>query len=159
MRHRTQNNEPVKPRTFHTEQWLPRPIEDVFAFFADARNLQVLTPEWLDFSIITRMPVALRQGALIDYRLSVHGFRLRWQSEITAWNPPSLFVDEQRRGPYKLWVHEHRFDRRDGGTEVTDHVRYVPPGGWLVDRLFVRRDIERIFGYRRGKLDALFGKP
>ncbi len=149
----------MKPRTFHTEQWLPRPTEEVFAFFADARNLQVLTPEWLDFSIVTPVPISLHQGAVIDYRLRVHGFRLRWQSEITTWEPPWRFVDEQRQGPYRLWVHEHRFAGRDGGTEVSDYVRYAPPGGWLVDRLIVRRDLERIFRYRREKLGALFGSP
>ena len=88
----------------------------------------------------------------------MHGVPIRWQSEITAWDPPRRFVDEQRRGPYKLWVHEHRFQAKDGGTQVADDVRYAVLGGWLMERLFVRRDIERIFQFRRQKQLELFGK-
>ncbi len=141
--------EQVKPRTFQTQQWLARPLAEVFDFFADARNLQVLTPEWLNFCILTPGPIQMQQGTIIEYRLRLRGFPLRWRSEITVWEPPWRFVDEQRRGPYRLWIHEHRFAARDGGTVVTDLVRYAPPGGRLVDRLFVRPDLERIFRYRR----------
>jgi ligand-binding SRPBCC domain-containing protein len=108
---------------------------------------------------VTAVPAALHPGVIIDYRLRLHGFPLRWQSEITVWEPPWRFIDEQRRGPYRLWVHEHRFAARDGGTDVIDHVRYVPRGGWLLDWLFVRRDLDRVFRYRREKLGVLFGQP
>lgn len=148
-----------KISTFSSEIWLPRPLEEVFAFFAEARNLQALTPAWLDFSVLTPAPILMRPGTIIDYRPRLRGFPIRWQSEITAWEPPRRLVDEQRRGPYKLWVHEHRFEAREDGTLVTDFVRYAAPGGWLVDRLFVRRDVERIFQFRRDKLLAQFGKP
>jgi ligand-binding SRPBCC domain-containing protein len=124
----------------------------VFSFFGNARNLQAITPEWLEFSIVTPDPIDMRPGTLIDYKLRVHGVPLRWQTEITAWSPPTCFVDEQRRGPYSVWIHEHRFLAKDGGTIATDYVRYRPPGGWLVDRLFVRRDVERIFAFRSKKL-------
>jgi ligand-binding SRPBCC domain-containing protein len=149
----------MSPRTFSSELWLPRPPEEVFAFFADAGNLQALTPAWLDFSVLTPTPILMRPGTIIDYRLRLRGFRIRWQSEITAWEPPRRFVDEQRRGPYRLWVHEHRFEARERGTMVTDFVRYAAPGGWLVDRLFVRRDMERIFQFRRDALLARFSEP
>ncbi len=142
----------MKPRLFQSELWLPRPLPEVFAFFADARNLQTITPAWLDFAMLTPGPIAMRPGALIDYRLRIHGFGVRWQTEITAWEPPHRFVDEQRRGPYKLWVHEHRFEAQANGTLVRDSVRYAVPGGWLVDRLFVRRDVARIFRFREQRL-------
>jgi ligand-binding SRPBCC domain-containing protein len=148
----------MRARTLRSEIWLPSPLEQVFAFFADARNLQNITPDWLDFSIVTPTPIAMCSGALIDYRLKVHGFPIRWQSEITAWDPPRRFVDEQRRGPYKLWIHEHSFEELDGGTLVRDLVRYAAPGGELIERLFVRRDVERIFEFRRSKLLALFDR-
>jgi len=145
---------------FQSELWLARPIDEVFGFFSDARNLQTITPPWLDFQILTPGAIEVRAGLLIDYRLRVHGFPLRWQSEITAWDPPHYFVDEQRRGPYRLWVHEHRFRRSENGTVVSDEVRYAVPGGALVNRLFVRRDIERIFAFRRQKLLERFtGTP
>lgn len=152
------NGGTVSPRTLQSELWLPRPLAEVFEFFADPRNLQAITPDWLDFSIVTPAPIPMRRGALIDYRLRVHGFPIRWQSEITAWEPPHRFVDEQRRGPYRLWIHEHWFEARGGGTLVGDLVRYAAPGGWLVEWLFVRRDVEHIFQFRRQKLLAMFAK-
>ncbi len=147
----------MSPTTYQCELWLGSPIEEVFAFFSDARNLQAITPDWLNFSVITPGAIEMRPGAIIDYRLRLHGFSIRWQTEITAWEPPVRFVDEQRRGPYKLWIHEHRFEPRDGGTVASDLVRYAVPGGKLVDWLFVRRDVERIFAFRRAKLLERFG--
>ena len=149
----------MKASTFLSELWLPKPLEIVFAFFADPENLEALTPAWLTFALATPRPVQMRPGTLLDYRLRLHGLPIRWRSEITAWEPPSRFVDEQRHGPYKLWVHEHRFQAQDNGTQVTDLIRYDAPGGWLLDRLFVRRDLERIFQYRRQKLLELFPQP
>lgn len=140
-----------------TDLWLPKPIQEVFEFFSDAGNLQVITPPWLNFEILTPRPIAMRVGARIDYRLRLHGFPVRWQTEITAWEPPFRFVDEQRRGPYRVWIHEHRFDSRNGGTRVEDQVRYRPPGGRSIEWLFVRRDVNRIFAFRRQKLGELFG--
>ena len=146
----------MKQRRFHTELHLHGAAEDVFAFFAEAENLQALTPGWLNFSIITPKPIQLRIGALIDYQLRIHGFPVRWQTEITAWDPPHRFVDEQRIGPFRLWRHEHRFVGDAGGTRVIDDVLYAPPGGWLIDRLFVRRDIQNIFRYRQQKMLEIF---
>ena len=136
---------------------LPRPLRDVFPYFAEARNLEKLTPPWLRFEVLTPVPVEMAAGARIDYRLRLRGIPIRWQSEITAWEPPTRFVDEQRRGPYRLWIHEHRFEERDGMTVAEDFVRYAIPGGSLVHRLFVRRDVERIFEYRRDRMRLTFG--
>lgn len=142
-------------RTLHQSTFVARPRAEVFEFFADPGNLELLTPPWLSFRILTPPPIAMCAGLRIDYRIALHGLPLRWQSEITAWEPPFRFVDEQRRGPYRLWIHEHRFLERDGGTEIVDQVRYAAPGGRLVERLFVDRDLARIFDYRRARIAAL----
>ncbi|MBL1215907.1 MAG: CDP-paratose 2-epimerase [Planctomycetes bacterium] len=141
-------------------QTVALPLDQVFPFFADAQNLEALTPPWLHFRIVTPTPIDMRPGTLIDYRLRVHGLPLRWQSEITAWDPPHRFCDEQRRGPYRLWKHTHEFteeqsEERLRVTHMTDRVIYAVPGGRLVDRLFVRRDLKRIFGHRQQALTRL----
>ena len=142
-----------------SETWLARPRDEVFEFFAAAANLERLTPPWLGFEILTPRPIAMRVGALIDYRLRVHGLPLRWRTEITEWQPPLRFVDEQLRGPYRLWHHTHTFTERDGGTAVHDRVRYAVLGGVLVQKLLVERDVRTIFGYREKVLRELFPPP
>ena len=147
------------PFEWRSELWLPRPVDEIFPFFSDAANLQELTPPFLHFHVVTPGPIAMGVGTRIDYRLKVRGIPIRWQSEITVWEPPHRFVDEQRRGPYRAWVHTHRFTAKDGGTLVEDEVRYDVLGGWLVDRLVVRRDVAKIFAYRTARMRALFGAP
>jgi len=146
----------VKEFLFQTELWLPRRRDEVFPFFADARNLDTLTPPWVHFKILTSTPIAMRPGALIDYRLRVHGIPIRWRTEIVEWNPPLRFVDVQLRGPYTLWHHTHTFEAHEGGTLCRDEVRYRPRGGSLTNRLFVRRDVENIFAFRNRKLTEIF---
>jgi ligand-binding SRPBCC domain-containing protein len=146
----------MKNFLFTTELWLPRPRAEVFPFFADAGNLQTITPDWLKFEILTPRPMVMRPGALIDYRLRVHGLPLRWRTEITEWQPPHRFVDQQVRGPYHLWHHTHTFVEQNGGTLCRDEVVYRPRGGWLMNALFVRRDVARIFAYRQARLTELF---
>ena len=145
-------------RLFHFECGLtvPRRRAEVFAFFADAANLQTMTPGWVDFRILTPGPIVLRAGALLDYRIRVHGIPLRWRTEITLWEPPFRFVDTQLKGPYSVWRHEHTFEETAEGTVCGDRVTYRPRGGWLIDRLFVRRDIDRIFDFRRRCLAEIF---
>jgi ligand-binding SRPBCC domain-containing protein len=143
--------------TFSTELWLPNARADVFRFFSEARNLEAITPPWLDFEVLTPAPLEIRAGTLIDYRIRIHGIPIRWRTEISEWDPPHRFVDVQLRGPYTLWHHTHTFEARDGGTQCADHVRYCPRGGALMNRLFVRRDVERIFAYRGKRLLAMFG--
>ncbi len=144
--------------TLRTELWLPRPRTEVFAFFGEAGNLQAITPEWLSFFILTPQPIEMGSGRLIDYRIRLRGFPMRWQSEITAWEPPFRFIDEQRRGPYRMWRHEHLFEERKGGTLVVDEVRYAVWGGLLVERFFVRPDLERIFAFRQRRMRELLGR-
>jgi ligand-binding SRPBCC domain-containing protein len=143
--------------TFTAELWLPHAPAEIFPFFGDARNLQAITPAWLDFQIVTPGPITMQAGTLIDYRLRVHGVPLRWRTRINAWEPPHRFVDEQLRGPYRQWLHEHTFVAQNGGTLARDVVRYAVPGGALVNWLFVRRDVERIFAHRQAKLRERFG--
>lgn len=143
--------------TFESEIWLPCPRAEVFPFFGDATNLEQLTPPWLKFEVLTPVPIFMQAGALIDYRLQIYGIPLRWRTRIQSWDPPFRFVDEQLRGPYRRWVHEHAFIERDGGTLCRDRVEYAVFGGWLVDRLLVRRDVARIFAYRRVQLEQRFG--
>jgi ligand-binding SRPBCC domain-containing protein len=131
-------------------------LDEVFGFFADPRNLSLLTPPWLRFEIRTPEPIAMHEGARIDYRLRLHGFPLSWQSEISTWEPPHRFVDEQRAGPYRHWVHEHRFREVDALTEVSDDIRFSVLGGSWVYRLFVAGDLEKIFAYRRQILAGVF---
>lgn len=143
--------------TLTREQYLPLDLATTFAFFADARNLQRLTPPWLRFAILSPAPADLRAGTLIDYRLRIHGVPIHWQSEITVFEPPYWFVDVQRRGPYRRWVHSHTFAAQGDGTLVRDEVDYAVPGGSLVNRLLVAPDLARIFAYRADRLRAWAG--
>ncbi len=140
---------------------LRTPLEPLFEFFSDAHNLEALTPGWLKFEVLTPAPIPMQVGTLIDYRLRIRGVPIRWRSRISAWEPPFRFVDEQIRGPYRKWVHEHRFERDQDseGNEIviaSDKVDYAAPGGWLIERLFVRRDVERIFEFRSAELRKRF---
>jgi len=139
------------------KQVVPVPLDQAFAFFADARNLERITPPWLRFRIV-EAPDVLAEGARLRYRLSLFGIPIRWRTEIVAWSPPRGFVDVQRRGPFLLWEHAHRLAPVDGGTEIYDHVRYrlfLGPIGILVQRLLVRRWVDEIFDYRARKVPAL----
>lgn len=131
------------------EMQVPLPLSQVFEFFSRAENLERITPPRLRFEIVSPRPIEMRVGALIDYRIKVHGFPLRWQSEITKWDPPHSFIDEQRRGPYKLWKHEHRFEERAGETVVIDEVLYDLLFGSLVHPIFVKPDLKAIFEFRQ----------
>ncbi|MCC7178567.1 MAG: SRPBCC family protein [Acidobacteria bacterium] len=140
-----------------TRLFVARDLETTFGFFSDAANLQRLTPPWLDFAILTPRPIPMQEGALIDYRIRVHGIPIRWRTEIAEWQPPHRFVDRQVRGPYRLWHHTHTFTPVAGGTLVEDTVRYRPIGGALVHGLFVRRDLEGIFRFRQEEILNVFG--
>lgn len=137
-------------------QFVARPREVVFEFFSDASRLELLTPGWLKFEVLTPGPLRISQGSVIDYRLRLHGIPLRWQSRISVWEPPARFVDEQVRGPYKFWRHEHRFEETRGGTLCHDRVEYGVPGGRIVNALFVRPDLAKVFAFRQQRLASLF---
>jgi ligand-binding SRPBCC domain-containing protein len=131
-----------------------RNLDETFAFFSDATNLERLTPPWLNFRILTPTPIAMRQGAVIDYRIVLYGVPIPWRTRIDVWEPGVRFVDRQIVGPYLWWHHEHRFEQTIGGTRVIDTVEYVPRLRWLSSPL-VRRDVERIFTYRQQVLPRL----
>lgn len=154
----TLKRHPVTPGTYRlrAEIWLPRRREEIFDFFADAVNLETITPPLLRFQVETPRPIAMHVGSLIDYRLRLHGFPIRWRTEITGWEPPFRFVDEQVRGPYRFWRHRHTFVDHEGGTLVTDEVDYAVPGGGLVHALAVKGDIRKIFEYRERRMIELF---
>ncbi|HEX2223744.1 MAG TPA: SRPBCC family protein [Thermoanaerobaculia bacterium] len=150
----------MKVYELRTRIRLPRPRGEVFEFFGDAGNLQALTPPWLHFEILTPSPIEMRPGSLIEYRLKLHGIPIRWRTRITVWEPPRRFVDQQLKGPYRLWDHEHTFEEDPadpaGATLATDRVRYAVLGGALVNRLLVQGDVEKIFAFRHQKLREIF---
>ncbi len=145
-------------RDFQCELWLPVPPDELFPFFADAANLQAITPPWLNFHVVTPPPIEMCEGALIDYKLRVRGLRLHWRTRINVWQPPHRFEDEQIRGPYRQWIHDHTFESSNGGTLARDRVRYAVPFDWLTHRWLVRRDIERIFKFRAEALTRRFSQ-
>jgi ligand-binding SRPBCC domain-containing protein len=134
------------------------PPERAFELYGDARNLEAITPPWLGFEVTTPAPPEMRAGTLIDYRLKLHRVPVRWRTEIEVWEPPRRFVDVQVSGPYSLWEHTHEFEPvGEGAVLIHDRVRYalpLGPLGRLAHRLFVRRDLERIFDYRRRAVAA-----
>lgn len=141
-------------------QVLPLPIEQVFSPFADAGNLQAITPPWLHFRILSDPNATLGEGSVIEYRLRLHGVPIRWRTVIERWDVPRLFTDVQVRGPFALWHHTHTFEAVPGGTRVRDTVRYrigFGPLGAVAHRLLVRRDLERIFDYRFEAMPRLLG--
>lgn len=142
------------------EQFVPRGRDEVFAFFAQPENLAEFTPSWLGFEMLTPSPVPMHAGALIDYRIRLGCVPVRWRTMITAFEPPHRFVDEQLLGPYSYWHHTHAFTERDGGTLITDRVKYLMPLGVLgrlAHALVVGRQLDAIFGMRRREIDRLLG--
>lgn len=145
------------------EQLLPRPIDEVYAYFADVRNLETITPPWLGFKILSPLPIAMGAGTRISYRIRWHGVPIRWLTEIRSWQPPCRFEDVQLQGPYRLWHHVHAFRAVDGGTMMTDQVDYELPLGFLgrcMHRCLVKADLKAIFDYRALKVaEALGPRP
>jgi ligand-binding SRPBCC domain-containing protein len=140
-------------------QLVPRPRPEVFAFFADAHNLERITPSTLGFQVLTPAPIAMRPGTLIDYRLSLFGVPFSWRTLIEAFDPGAGFVDVQLVGPYRRWHHTHTFEDAPGGTLVRDRVEYelpLGPLGELARWLLVRRQLEGIFDHRRAAIARHF---
>jgi ligand-binding SRPBCC domain-containing protein len=148
----------LKTYCLEREQWLPRPLDEVFLFFSRPENLQVLTPPWVDFRMV-QAPETLAVGSLLRYRLRWRWVPIHWTTEISAWNPPHSFVDRAVSGPYAMWNHEHWFAARDGGTMMRDRVTYALPLGWLgrvAHEIMVKRDVEKLFDFRAESMRRLF---
>jgi ligand-binding SRPBCC domain-containing protein len=150
----------VRIHRLEREQFLPFPLGHVFDFFAEARNLEQITPPLLGFRVVGDEPIEMRAGALIEYRLRLHGVGVDWLTRIEEWEPGVRFVDQQLVGPYELWHHTHTFEERDGGTLMRDSVRYALPL-WPLGELampLVRRDLDQIFDFRRDSVEGLLHK-
>lgn len=152
---------PVAEHLLERSQRVEVPAEQAFGLYADAHNLEPMTPPWLHFQVTTPGEIRMAAGALLDYRLRLHGIPINWTTRIETWEPPHHFVDTQLKGPYSLWHHTHEFEA-DGGnaTVIHDRVRYsIPfgPLGELAEKLFVRRDLRRIFDYRAEAVERLTG--
>jgi ligand-binding SRPBCC domain-containing protein len=140
-------------------QWIPAPRARVFAFFSHAQNLELLTPDFLKFRIITPLPIEMRSGALIEYRIGLGGIPMKWVTRIEEWQPEERFVDTQLRGPYRYWHHLHEFREVEGGTEMRDRVDYELPFGPLgavAHALAVARTLKKIFDYRFAAVERAF---
>lgn len=149
----------MKIHELRREQWLPASIEQIFPFFADAANLERITPPWLGFRILTPLPIEMGPDARIEYRLRLAGLPLRWRTRISEWKPGEVFVDVQERGPYALWEHTHRFRPLGEGVLMTDVVRYALPLSWLgrlAHALAVRTALAAIFDYRAARIGERF---
>ncbi len=151
----------MAPKRYQLErqQFFPYPREDVFAFFADAYNLEAITPDFLHFRILTPPPIVMQPGTLIDYTLRLFGIPFQWQTRIETFEPPYRFTDIQRRGPYRHWHHRHEFFDVAGGTMVRDHIDYALPYGLLgtvAHACLLRRTLDRIFDDRFARLERLF---
>lgn len=149
----------MKPHILIRKTLIKKEIVKVFEFFSKAENLNKVTPPMLGFKIITKLPVEMKKGTIIDYKIKLNGIPLSWRTEITKWDPPFLFEDIQARGPYKLWIHEHRFQEINGSTEMTDTVKYLSPGGifeFIPHNLIVKKKVESIFNYREKIFKELF---
>jgi ligand-binding SRPBCC domain-containing protein len=152
----------VKTYTLHKEQFVPRPLHDVFAFFERPENLAAITPPWLRFRMVTPAPIVMKPGTIIEYRITTMGLPMRWISVISEYDPLRKFVDEQVVGPYSLWHHTHTFVEVEGGTRILDDIRYalpLGPIGRLARTLRVANQLEEIFRYRKEVIHHLFGGP
>jgi len=151
----------MKTYFFKQETHIPQPLESVFHFFGNAENLNRLTPPHLDFEILTPLPIQMAKGTLIDYQLKIYKIPVKWKTEIIAWKPPHRFIDSQLKGPYRKWIHEHKFEAVGNETKMTDTVEYAIPG-WIfsniINNIFVKKDILKIFKFREEKLITIFGQ-
>ncbi len=146
---------------FESSQWIQRPVEEVFAFFSSEKNLERLTPPWLNFHVVGKSTPEIEAGTLIDYRLKISGVPVKWRTRIESWIPGKSFVDNQLSGPYRKWHHTHTFESENGGTRMKDRVVFQLPLG-IVGNFFaawkVKRQVREIFDFRRAEIERIFGQ-
>lgn len=146
---------------FIAKQFIAKKKEEIFPFFSDAGNLEEITPEILSFKVTEVSTPKIQEGTLINYKLKIHGIPIRWQTHIDEWNPPVKFVDTALKGPYSLWHHTHTFEDLGEGTLMVDRIRYALPVGylgWIVANWTVKKDIQKIFEFRRQKISEIFDR-
>ena len=151
---------PARVYTLERRQTVPSPLETVFSFFAEPRNLARITPPWLAFRLVSAGDLVMAEGLRLEYRVRPLGAPMRWVSRITVWDPPHRFADEQERGPYRYWHHLHEFRAVPGGTELLDRVTYalpLGPLGRLAHALVVRPQLRAIFRFRERVIGATVG--
>jgi len=149
----------MKYYTLTTSQSFPLKLDEVFSFFSRPENLGRITPPNLNFKIIKETPISMKEGEIIDYKISISLIPLRWKTLISEYNPPYKFVDEQIQGPYSLWIHSHDFEYKDGLTIVTDTVKYKPPFyfiGDIINKIYIKNMLNQIFEYRFYKIAEIF---
>ena len=149
----------MKIYTLESNQFINKPIEEVFQFFSKPENLSVITPAKLGFKILSPNPIKMEVGRLIDYNIYLMGIPIHWRTLITDYEPPNMFVDQQIKGPYAMWHHTHTFHKVKGGVEIKDRVVYSIPFGFLgrlLNYLWIKRDLNNIFLHRKKVIDKLF---
>ena len=150
----------MKLYTFKKEQKISKSIIDVFDFFSKPENLSVITPNKMDFRILTPSPIEMKEGTLIDYTVKIMSFPIRWRTLITKYDPPSMFIDQQLKGPYSMWHHTHLFEKiNDNETLIKDVILYAVPFsfiGSITHSLYIKRDLEKIFDYRSQEIKRIF---
>lgn len=155
--HLSFSRDPDGAFVLEASQWVQAPLDVVFDFFSHPANLEALTPAHLRFQILTPGPLEMRQGQIIDYRISLRGLPMRWRTRISEYEPPHRFADVQERGPYRLWDHRHTFQEENGGTRLGDRVRYRLPLNINLLHPFIRADLRRIFAFRMRVIREKFG--
>ena len=149
----------MKTFEINMKQYINKPLEVVFEFFSKPENLEMITPKSLSFNILTPTPIKMEKGSLIDYTIRLFGVPIHWRTLISDYEPPFRFVDQQIKGPYTFWHHTHTFKLVEGGVEIIDEVKYSLPLGWLgtlAHAIWVRKDLEEIFEYRKTIIQNYF---
>ncbi len=148
-------------RSLTAQTRLERPLEEVFEFFSKAENLNEVTPAALRFQFLTPLPIIMHAGQVIDYRIRLSGIPFNWKTLVTDWEPPFRFVDQQIKGPYIMWRHEHIFIAEGQNTLMTDNVHWASPGGIfepLINALIVENKVRDIFKFREERFKQLLKK-
>ena len=145
--------------TIYRSQFIDKPRDVVFSFFSKPENLEYITPPYLHFKIMNTLPVSMKEGQIINYKLRIRGISIKWSSLIKSYSPPFNFIDEQIKGPYSVWHHTHEFIEEKNGTRIIDNIIYKIPLGFigkLINHFWVAKDLEKIFNYRQDKVNEFF---